>query len=107
MNAATHSQQVCWWAVAEFVAPWLVAVDSWPMAGSVEWQHLADDDPRKWCSLLDAARHWSLRVETCQEQRAEASRAVSTAVDWRKVAGELTQRRQWRAGRPWAKRVTP
>lgn len=105
MSAAQYSQQVSWWTVHDFVVDWLAQVDGWPLAGSVEWQHLADDDPRKWASLLDAAQHWSLRVETCQDAKAEASRAVAAAADWPAVAAEMTQRRAWRSARPWSKRV--
>ena len=106
MSAATYAQTVSWWSVHEFVDRWLVTVDDWPLAGTPEWCQLSDTDPRKWCALLDAAQHWSLRIETCQESRAEASRAIAGAVDWPKLANELTQLRAWRAARPWSKRVT-
>lgn len=101
----TAARSVSWWPVHEFVTQWLERLDGWPLAGSVEWQQLPDDDPRKWASLLDAAQHWALRVDTAQETRADASRAVAASTDWPKVATELVQRRQWRASRPWSRRV--
>jgi hypothetical protein len=83
---------VSWWSVHEFVADYLEATRSWPMAGSVEWQQLPDADPRKLASLLDAARHWALRVETCQQAECEASRDVSAAADWRAVSASMLRR---------------
>ncbi len=58
------SAQVSWWDVHEFVAPLLEHVGSYPMAGTPEWCALPDYDPAKTAALLDAARHWALRVET-------------------------------------------
>src|SRR5262249_27576247 len=37
------SQQVSWWDVHEYVAPFLEAVGDWPPAGSPAWCQLADD----------------------------------------------------------------
>jgi hypothetical protein len=56
-------------------------------------------------ALLDAARHWALRVETCQEARCEASRSVSTAVDWPAVSKEIKDLREFYTARPYLKRV--
>jgi hypothetical protein len=94
-----ESQQVSWWSVREFIMPVLNQANDWPMLGTPAWCSLAHDDPRKWCALLDSAQHWALRVETCQEARAEASRAVSEAVDWPKVSREMVQLASWRASR--------
>ncbi|BBU23285.1 phiRv1 phage protein [Mycobacterium xenopi] len=87
-----ESRQVAWWSVHEFVVPILERVGDWPMAGTPAWIALADDDPRKWCALLDAARHWALRVETCQAALAEASHDVSAAADWPAIARSIRQR---------------
>ena len=76
------------------VAPLLERVGDWPMVGSASWQQLDDDDPVKLASIYDAAQHWALRVETCQEARCEASREVSDAVDWSALATEIRQRRE-------------
>jgi hypothetical protein len=101
----TSSQQVSWWSVHEFVAIHLDKVGSWPMAGTPEWCALGDADPRKWAAVLDAAQHWSLRVETCQEARCDASREVSDALDWSALAREINVRADFYASRPWLRRV--
>lgn len=98
------ARSVNWWTVHQFVVGWLEQSPGWPMAGSVAWQQLRDDDPRKWASLLDAARHWALRIDTMQEARAEASRAVAAAADWPAAARELGRLREFRSANPWAKR---
>jgi hypothetical protein len=102
----TASQQVSWAATHDFVQPYLNAVGSWPMAGTVAWQLLGDTDPAKWAAILDAAQHHVLRMETAQEARCEASRAVSAAVDWPTVSQGIFARRAFREANPWAKRVT-
>lgn len=86
---ASTSTQVDWWVVNQFVVGWLAQVEVWPMAGTPQWAALPAHDPRKWASLLDAARHWSLRVDACQEARAEASRAIAGAADWKAIAHEV------------------
>lgn len=103
----TASQQASWAATYEFVQPYLDAVGSWPMAGAVAWQLLGDTDSAKWAAILDAAQHHVLRVETAQEARCEASRAVSAAVDWPTVSRGIFARMAFREANPWAKRVTP
>ncbi|WP_052613932.1 DUF2742 domain-containing protein, partial [Mycobacterium tuberculosis] len=89
----TASRAVSWWSVHEHVAPVLDAAGSWPMAGTPAWRQLDDADPRKWAAICDAARHWALRVETCQEAMAQASRDVSAAADWPGIAREIVRRR--------------
>jgi hypothetical protein len=96
---ATESQQVSWWSVHEFVGAVLNQVNDWPTLGTPAWCSLTHEDPRKWAALLDAAQHWALRVETCQEARGEAGRAVSEAVEWPKVSRELLQLASFRAAR--------
>jgi hypothetical protein len=88
-DAAVSSQQVCWSEVHDHVAPLLASVPSWPMAGTPAWCALDDQDPAKTAALLDAAQHWALRVETCQEAMCETSRDVSAAADWRATANAL------------------
>ena len=82
------SQQVSWWTVREHVSPLLTAVESWPMIGTPAWCDLAPGDARKIAAVFDAAQHWALRVETCQQARCEASRDVAAAADWRAIAQE-------------------
>jgi Protein of unknown function (DUF2742) len=86
------SQQVSWWDVHEFVAPFLAEVGDWPMIGSPAWVALPDGHPAKLAAVYDAAQHWALRVETGQAALAEASRAVAGAVDWAAIAIELYRR---------------
>jgi hypothetical protein len=98
------SQAVSWWSAHEFVEPVLARVGSWPMVGSVEWCQLPDDDPAKIASIFDAAQHWALRVETAQEQMAEASRAISAAADWGEIAQRNKDLADFRRDHPWAPR---
>jgi Protein of unknown function (DUF2742) len=86
------STQVAWYEVQTHVAPILEAVGSWPLAGTPEWVALPDDDPAKLAALLDAARHWSLRLDSLQEASAEASRDVSAAADWSTIATAIFSR---------------
>ncbi len=88
------SQQVSWWSVHEHVAPILMAVRSWPTAGTPQWCALDDGDPVKLAAIFDAAQHWALRLETCQQQRAEASHDVSGAADWKAIAIAMQRRRE-------------
>lgn len=90
---AGESQQVNWWEVHEFVLPYLAAAGAWPMAGTPAWCHLPDDDDRKLAALLDAARHWALRVDTCQAERAQASKDIASAADWPAIASEIRKLR--------------
>ncbi|CAN5523537.1 hypothetical protein BH09ACT7_BH09ACT7_08440 [soil metagenome] len=90
----------------ELVEPVLTSVGTWPMVGSALWQQLDDHDPMKWAAILDAARHWALRVDTSQEARAEASRAIAGAADWATLSREIRQRTEFYAERPWLRRAT-
>jgi hypothetical protein len=96
------NRQVSWWSVHEFVAPFLDAAA--PMAGTPAWCDLPDDDPLKWIALLDAARHWALRVETCQEAAAQASRDVSAAWDWAAISVAIRRHTEFYAAHPYLKR---
>jgi hypothetical protein len=100
------SAQVSWWDVRTFVTPILEAAGSWPLAGTPEWCALDDTDPVKVAALFDAAQHWSLRVETCQQARAETSRDISSAADWSAIAAQIYNRAQLYAERPWLKRAS-
>jgi len=100
------SQQVSWWTVHEYVVPVLARAAPWPMAGTPEWCALDDGDPVKTAAALDAAQHWALRVETCQEAECAAAREVSQAGDWSAIAKEVLIRRAFYTHRPWLKRVS-
>lgn len=96
---------VSWWSVHEHVAPILSSVESWPMAGTPAWCALDDDDPVKTAALFDAAQHFALRVETCQQAHCDASREVAGAVDWSALGREINERADFYASRPWLRRV--
>ena len=99
------SQQVSWWSVHEFVATHLDQVVSWPMAGTPAWCALDDRDPAKWAALIDAAQHWALRVETCQETECQASHEISASADWAAIGRRIRAHAEFYAARPWLKRV--
>jgi Protein of unknown function (DUF2742) len=94
MRSPVHSQQVCWWEVHEFVQTVLDQVNDWPMLGTPAWRSLDSDSPQKWAALLDAAQHHALRLELNQEARADASKAVSGAVDWKECERQIRRRRE-------------
>lgn len=103
-NYARASQQVSWWAVHEFVVPRLQQAGDWPLVGTPAWCLLETRDPRKWAAVLDAAQHWALRVETCQEHARDAAHAVAGSVDWSALASQLRDRDDFYRARPWLKR---
>jgi Protein of unknown function (DUF2742) len=100
------NRQVSWFSVHQFVEPLLTEVGSFPMLGTPAWCELSDDDPRKLAALFDAAQHHALRVETAQEQLAQASRDISRAADWSQVARNIQQRNEFYAARPYLRRVS-
>lgn len=102
---SVSSRQVSWWSVHEHAQPHLDAVGSWPTVGTPQWCLLDDDHPVKIAAIFDAARHWALHLELNQESRCEASRDVSAAADWSRVATNLVQYNSFHAARPWLKRV--
>jgi hypothetical protein len=93
-STTTDDHIVSWWSVHEFVAPLLDQVGGWPTVDTPAWCVLGDDDPVKLAALLDAAQHWALRVETCQQAKCAASREISAAADWAAIATEIRQRRK-------------
>lgn len=88
-----ESRTVDWWAVHTYAEPTLIEVGDWPMVGTLPWQYLPTDDPAKLAAVLDAARHWALRIESNQQAMAEASRSVAAAADWPAVARGIQRRR--------------
>jgi Protein of unknown function (DUF2742) len=97
------SRQVSWWPVHEHVAPFLGLVGHYPTVGTPEWCALSDG-PVKLAALYDAARHWALRLDTLQEARAEAARAISGALDWSALSREISTREDFYTARPWLRR---
>lgn len=100
---APTSSNVNWWNVAEFVAPVLDRVGTWPLIGTIEWYELPDDAPAKIAAVFDAARHWALKVECNQRARDQAGEAISAAEDWSAVAQVNLRRAQWEREHPWAR----
>lgn len=82
--------QIDWFSVHEFVAPVLARTTSWPTPGTTAWQQLADDDPVKWCAVLDLGVQMALRLDTEQSEKnkamAEAAQQIAGAADWSAVA---------------------
>jgi hypothetical protein len=105
VNAATSSQQVAWWEVHKYVTARLQQIEHWPLIGTPAWCELPDDDVRKIAAVYDAARHWALRVESCQQAMADAGSEISAATDWSALAREINQRTDFHAARRWLKRV--
>ena len=101
--SATQSQQVSFWDVHEHTAPLLDMVGPFPTVGTPAWCALPDG-PVKLAAIYDAARHWALRLETCQQATCGASRDVSSAADWSSIGQEIMQRNSFYAQRPWLKR---
>jgi len=62
-------------------------------------------DRRKWAALLAAAEHHVLRVETAQEEHAEAAKDIAAAADWSAIAKEIRTRAYFYSAQPWLKRV--
>jgi hypothetical protein len=90
----TSSREVRWFVVYEYVRQ-LVATTAagWPAAGTSEWLALADDDPAKIAAVLEAGVHWSLRIDTDQQQRAQASRDIAAEIDAAALAQRILQGR--------------
>ena len=105
-RTALCSSQVSWWSVHEQAAPVLARVQSWPMVGTPAWCALDDGDPTKLAAVLDAAQHWALRLETCQQASCDASREISAALDWSAIARKIFVHNSFYAAHPWLKRVT-
>lgn len=105
-TALSWSQQVRWLSVHRFVAPALAQAQPFPMVGTPAWGALDDVDPRKWAAVLDAAQHWALRVENCQQAYADAGSEISVAANWSQIAQHIRNEREFFAARPWMRRVS-
>lgn len=105
----TGSATVRWWDFHEqhVLQPYLDVAGDFPLAGTQAWFDLPDTDPAKWAAVLFAASHHVLRMETAQEARCEASRAVSGAADWAAIGREIKTRNDFYRAKPWLKRVSP
>jgi len=99
------AQQVSWWDTHVFISKLTAHHLNLPPAGTPAWCAMSDGDPRKLLALAVAGEHHVLRVETAQQARADASKAVAGAADWAKVAREMQQRNSFYADRPWLRRA--
>ncbi|MGV7311983.1 DUF2742 domain-containing protein [Mycobacterium kansasii] len=88
---APPSQQRAWWPVHEFLEALVAQANHGPIpaAGTPLWCALSDGDPRKLLAVAIDGVHHVLRIETAQEQRAEASKAIAAAEDWPAVARRM------------------
>jgi hypothetical protein len=101
----TASRQVSWWSVHVFVTALVGRCDVLPYAGTPAWCALSDDDPRKLLALAAAGEYHILRMETEQQARAKASRAVAVAADWPHIGRKLQRINEFRRSAPWSRRV--
>jgi len=89
--------------VHRLVAPILTQIKSWPAAGTLPWQQLANTDPAKWAAILDAARYGALHMQLRQEALADASHEIAAAANW----STLARRMRDRAGSSYIERKRP
>ncbi len=91
---APPSQQRAWWPVHRFVEAVVQQANCGPIpaAGTPSWCALADGDTRKLLAVAVAGVHHVLRMETAQEQRAEASKAISESADWTQISRDIRHR---------------
>lgn len=89
--SGTASRAVAWEPVHRLVEPLLG--DPGLAPGTPPWTALDDHDPRKWSAVLWSAVWWAVAEDARQTHKAEASRAISAAADWPRIAREAVQRR--------------
>jgi hypothetical protein len=101
------SQQVSWWEVHEFVGAVAAQANcgALPWPGTPAWCEMSAGDPRKLLALAQFGVHHALRVETAQQARCDASRAVSAAADWSAIGRERLKLNAFFAARPWLTRA--
>ncbi len=79
----TSSWQVSSEQVHLFLAPHLG--DPGLIPGTPRWVDLDDGDPEKWRAILWPVVYWAVDQDARQTALAEASRAISMAVDWPRI----------------------
>lgn len=100
--AGIDSRTVLWWPVHDYATQLAATLgvdlaDRLPFPGTLPWLALPDNHPVRHAAMLQAASQFVLRIETAQEARAEASKAIAASTDWRQVAREIRQRRTCQA----------
>lgn len=98
------NSQVSWWSVHECVSQLLDRVGEWPLIGTPEWCALPNNDPAKLAAIYSAAEHWALRLETCQQAKADASKDIAQAADWAAIGCDIARREGFYRERPWLRR---
>lgn len=92
MTDLITTRAVDFFEVHRLVAPILNAVESWPVAGTLTWQRLADTDPAKWAAVLDVARYGALSLQLRQEALNAASHDVAEGLDCTALARRVQGR---------------
>lgn len=80
--------------VHRLVAPILTQIESWPAAGTLPWQQLANTDPAKWAAILDAARYGALHMQLRQEHLADAGKKIAASREWADVCADSRRHAQ-------------
>ena len=100
-----ESRQIHWPSVSDVVRPVLSRHPDYPMLGTPAWCALHTDDPRAVAAIFAAAEQWALQQWIAQEADAEASHAISSALDWSAVAQRKRDEAEFYAARPWLRRA--
>jgi hypothetical protein len=88
------SREVSACAVYLHIAPTLIQVGDWPLAGTPGWTAFDDDDPRKQAALLHAALQWALAEDIRQNAIAQARADVWMSGDLRGVPEQIKTRKK-------------
>ncbi|WP_018180381.1 DUF2742 domain-containing protein [Jongsikchunia kroppenstedtii] len=100
-------EPIRWNPVAAFVRRRVLSVA--PIAGSVEWIELLDDDPAKLSGLIVAGSWWALETELAQRDQREwalkqTALDVAAQQDWSAVAKRLRDRDEFYESHPHLRR---
>jgi hypothetical protein len=90
-SAHIGSREVSFGAALAWAGPYLARHKDLPVFGSPEWA-AEPDQRRKTAAAVQAALLWSVHVENRQAAAAEASSAVSAAIDWRQESKHIGYR---------------
>ncbi|BBY19020.1 DUF2742 domain-containing protein [Mycolicibacterium litorale] len=74
-----------------------------PVAGTLQWCGMADNDARKLLSLILGGVREALTNDARQEAIADAGREISTAAPWSRIAQQQLERARWEEAHPWAR----
>lgn len=94
------SRQVNWFETfafaSRFAAQHGIPLDhrALPIAGTLQWCGLPDDDARKLLALVLGGVREALTNNIHQDAIAQAGKAISAAEDWSRVAKQVRRRRE-------------